>query len=592
MKKLMTGNEAIARGAWEAGVHFASAYPGTPSTEILENLSTYREIDSEWAPNEKVAMEAAIGASMAGARSMASMKQVGMNVAADPMFTYAYMGVGGGMVAISADEPGQHSSQNEQDNRHYARHAKIPMLEPSDSQECLDMMKAAFQISEEFDTMVLVRMTTRVCHSKSIVELGERKEVPIRRYEKNLQKYMTVPEISRKLRLKVEERTNRLAEYAETTPMNYAEYHGKVGVIASGVAYQYAREAFPEGTSFLKLGFTYPLPMKLIREFCGKMDELYVVEENDPIIETAVRVLGFDPKGYHFFPFSGEQTPDVLRTALTGKSRPTIDFDRSKVVARPPALCAGCPHRGVFYELGRRKDLMIAGDIGCYTLGYPEPFNAMDFNLCMGASISAGHGAQKVFSMQPGCKMRVVSVIGDSTFFHTGVNSLLEVVYNKSNTLTIILDNRITGMTGHQQNPGTGYNAMGEEANVTDIEALVRACGVKKIWKVDPNDLSAVNSALDEALAITDEPTVIITRWPCALKKFSKEDKAEFPGMFSKKDAVDPAKCIGCRLCLKSGCPALSFDKAAKKAVIDREQCLGCGVCAQICPKEAISESR
>lgn len=590
MKKLLTGNEAIARGAWEAGLHFASAYPGTPSTEILENLSTYPEIVSEWAPNEKVAMEAAIGASIAGARAMASMKQVGMNVATDPMFTFAYMGVGGGMVAITADEPGQHSSQNEQDNRNYARFAKIPLLEPSDSQECKDMMKLAFEISEEYDTMVLLRMTTRVCHSKSIVELEDRQEVAIRPYKKNLQKYMTVPEISRKLRLNVEDRTKRLEEYAEASPLNFADYKGKVGVISSGVAYNYAREAFPAGTSFLKLGFTYPLPTKLLREFCSQMDELYVVEENDPILENAVRIMGFSPKGYDFFPFSGEQTPDVLRKALTGASHPTIHWDKEKVVPRQPALCAGCPHRGVFYDLSRRPNLMIAGDIGCYTLGFAEPYNAMDFNLCMGASISAGHGAQKVFSMQPDCKTRVVSILGDSTFFHTGINSLLEVVYNHSNTVTFILDNRITGMTGHQQNPGSGYTAMGQEATITDLEALVRACGIRNVWKVNPNDLSAVGAALDAALAVTQEPSVIITRWPCALKRFSPADKEEFPEMFTTKETVDSQKCIGCRLCLKCGCPALSFNSNTKKAVIDRAACLGCHICSQICPKDAIAK--
>ncbi len=594
MKQLLTGNEAIARGAWEAGVHFASAYPGTPSTEILEALSACPELYSEWAPNEKVAMEAAIGASMAGARSIVSMKHVGMNVAADPMFTYAYMGVGGGMVAVTADEPGQHSSQNEQDNRNYARFAKIPLFEPADSQECKEMIQAAFRLSEEFDTMVLVRLTTRVCHSKSIVELGERQEVPIRPYEKNIQKFMTVPEISRKLRLRVEERTRRMAELSEVSPFNRAEYlpGGKVGVVASGMAYYYAKEAFPEGTSFLKLGFTYPLPQGLIREFCSRMEELYVVEENDPILENAIRAMGFDPKGYHFFPFSGEQTPDVLRKALTGASYPAIPHSRELVVPRPPALCAGCPHRGVFYQLSRRKGIMIAGDIGCYTLGFAEPYQAMDFNVCMGASISAGHGAQKVFQMQPGCGTRVVSVIGDSTFFHTGVNSLLEVVYNHSNTVTIILDNRITGMTGHQQNPGTGYNAMGQQATITDLEALVRACGIRQLWKVDPNDLGQVQEALDAALAVTDEPSVIITRWPCALKRFSDADRAEFPDMFPGAEAVDPGRCIGCRVCLGSGCPALSFDTTAKKAVIDPAQCLGCHICAQICPKGAIGKAR
>jgi indolepyruvate ferredoxin oxidoreductase alpha subunit len=497
------------------------------------------------------------------------------------------MGVNGGMVVVSADEPGQHSSQNEQDNRNYAKFAKMPMLEPADSQECKDMIGLAFEISERFDTPVLFRMTTRVCHSKGIVECAERREVPIRHYKKDVTRTVTVPALARVMRVRLEERLARLKEYSETCPLNRIEWgERKTGVIASGLAYYYAKEVFGDSASYLKLGFTYPLPEKLIREFCSGVENLYVIEENDPILEEAVRMLGFAPHGRDTFPFCGELTPDVLRKSLYGETFPSVDYDRTKVVPRPPMLCAGCPHRGLFYELGKRKNVMVSGDIGCYTLGFSPPYNAMDCNICMGASISAGHGAQQIFSMQPDSPMRVVAVIGDSTFFHTGVNSLLDVVYNGSKTVTVILDNRITGMTGHQENPGSGLNIRREKTNETDIEALVRALGVDKIRTVNPNELKEVRGALDWALSL-DEPSVIITRWPCVLKKFSEQDKTEFPGAFREKMTVSSA-CIGCRICLKCGCPALSFDGVQKKAVIDRNMCVGCGVCVQVCPKSAI----
>lgn len=587
MKKLMTGDEAIARGAYEAGVRHASAYPGTPSTEILENLATYKEIYAEWAPNEKVAIESAIGAAVAGARSMVSMKHVGMNVAADPMFTWAYMGVNAGNVIVTADEPGMFSSQNEQDNRNYAKAAKLAMLEPSDSQECIDMMKAAFDLSEEYDTPFMIRMTTRVCHSKSIVELSERKEVPLKEWTKNPAKYVCLPAMARNLRVKLQERMDRLAAYSETSPFNRMEMRDtSVGVIASGVCYYYAKEVFGDRASYLKLGFTHPLPANLIRDFCSKVDKVYILEENDPYIEEFVKQQGCACIGKDVFPYTGELTPDVIRECLGEKNTNKIDFDRSKLIGRAPTFCAGCPHRGLFYRLGKKKNIMISGDIGCYTLAASKPYSAMDSTVCMGASISLGHGAQRAFNLGDSGR-RVVTVLGDSTFFHTGINSLINTVYNKSNTVNIILDNRITGMTGHQENPGTGFTAKGEPTTLISIESLVKAIGIKHVYVIDPNNLALVDETLDKCLAL-DEPSVIITRWPCVLKKFSQADKEEFGGMFSTKNKVDEEKCIGCKACLRTGCPALSFDKASKKVRISHAQCVGCDVCTQVCPKDAI----
>ena len=587
MRKLMTGDEAIARGAYEAGVSYASAYPGTPSTEILENLATYEEIYAEWAPNEKVAMESAIGASVAGLRSMVSMKHVGMNVAADPMFTWAYMGVNGGNVIVTADEPGMFSSQNEQDNRNYAKAAKIAMLEPSDSQECIDMVKAAYELGEKFDTPFIIRMTTRVCHSKSIVELSERAEVAPKEWKKNPAKYVCLPAIARKLRVSLEERLDKLRAYSETTPFNRVEMGDtKVGVIASGICYYYAKEVFGDNASYLKLGFTNPLPANLIRDFCSKVDKVYVLEENDPYIEEFVKQQGCECTGKDLFPYTGEMTPDVIRQCITGKPNKVMEFDKSKLIGRAPTFCAGCPHRGLFYRLGKRKDIMISGDIGCYTLAAGKPYSAMDSTVCMGASFSLGHGAQKAFKAE-GLSRRVVTVLGDSTFFHTGINSLINTVYNKSNTVNIILDNRITGMTGHQNNPGTGYTAKGEETTLISIEKVVRAIGVKHVYVINPNQLDEVDATLDKCLAL-DEPSVIITRWPCVLKKFSKEDKEEFTELFNTKNKVDAEKCVGCKACLKTGCPALSFDKKEKKVSISHAQCVGCDVCTQVCPKAAI----
>ncbi len=589
MKMLLTGNEAVARGAWEAGVRYASAYPGTPSTEILETIAEYKDdVLAEWAPNEKVAFEAAMGGAFAGARTLAAMKHVGVNVAADPLFTMAYIGTNGGMVLVTADEPGQHSSQNEQDNRQYARFAKVPLLEPSDSQESLDMMKVAYDVSEEFDTPVLVRMTTRVCHSKGIVEVGGRVEVPIRPFVKNVQKYMTVPSFAQKMRVKVEARMGRLLEYSDASPLNYIEWNDRaVGVVATGAAYRFAREVFGDRASYLKLGFTNPLPDERIREFCAGVEKIYVVEENDPIVEERVRMLGFACSGKDVFPPYGELTPDVLRKSLYGETLPHLDASAENVVARPPSLCAGCPHRGFFYELGKRKNVIVAGDIGCYTLGFSDPFNAMDYNVCMGASISSGHGFQQVLDMIPDDKRRVLSVMGDSTFFHTGFNSLLDVIYNGSRTVNVILDNRITGMTGHQQNPGTGFTLQGKPTKVVDIEALVRAIGIEHVVSIDPNDLTAVKNAFDWAFSL-DEPSVIITRWPCVLKKFTEADKTEFPTIFKAQCRVIEETCIGCRMCLRTGCSSLVYDAATNKVRIDPAQCVGCGVCLQVCKPVAI----
>lgn len=587
MKKLMTGDEAIARGAYEAGVRHASAYPGTPSTEIMENVSTYEEIYAEWAPNEKVAMESAVGASMAGARSMASMKHVGVNVAADPLMTFAYMKVNGGSVLVTADEPGMFSSQNEQDNRNYAKMGKMPMFEPADSQECVDMMKEAYEVSEKYGAVVIMRMVTRVCHSKSLVEIGERKEVGIKEWKKDPQRYVCLPAHARVMRVALEERTKQLAEYSETTKFNYAEMGGtKVGVIASGPSYYYAKEVWGEDASYLKLGFTNPLPAEMIKDFCSKVDEVYIVEEDDPYIEEFVQRLGIKCHGKDTFPSYGEMTPNVLRKALYGEELPQVEYNKEKVIKRPPTFCAGCPHRGLFYRLGKRKDVMISGDIGCYTLATGAPYNAMDACICMGGSISMGHGAQQVFN-RAGVKKKVITVLGDSTFFHTGVNSLINTVYNNSNTINIILDNRITGMTGHQQNPGTGFNVKGEAAPMINIEELVKAIGIKHVKVIDPNNLKEVDDAFDAFMEL-DEPSVIITRWPCVLKKFSDADLEEWPNLFKTKNVVDAEKCIGCKQCQKTGCPALIFDKEAKKVHISRADCVGCDVCAQVCPVEAI----
>ncbi|MGL4797640.1 MAG: thiamine pyrophosphate-dependent enzyme, partial [Paraclostridium sp.] len=493
-----------------------------------------------------------------------------------------------GMILVSADEPGMHSSQNEQDNRNYAKFAKIALFEPSNSQEAKDMLKEAYKISEIYDTPVLYRVTTRLCHSKGIVNCEEREEVGVREYRKDIQKRVTVPAFARPLRVKVEERLNKLLDYSNSTPLNYIEINDKkIGIIASGVCHTYAKEVFGKDASYLKLGFTNPLPDKKIKEFADTVDTLYVIEENDKFIEDQVKAMGIEIIGKDLFPYTGEMTPDVIRKTMFGETKPTIEYNESLVVPRPPTLCSGCPHRGFFYELGKRKNVMVSGDIGCYSLAFADPYNSLDSIVCMGASLSAGHGAQQVFNMNEDNNMRVVGVLGDSTFFHTGINSLLDISYNQSNAISVILDNRITGMTGHQQNPGTGYTLQGKPVKEVDIEKLVLACGIENVRTIDPNNLKDVKETIDWALKL-DEPSVIITRWPCVLKKFSSQDKEEFKGAFTQSCSVDNDACIGCKLCIKSGCPSLSFEKDIKKACIDKNSCVGCEVCSQICPKNAI----
>ena len=589
MKKLMTGNEAIARGAYEAGVKYASAYPGTPSTEILENIALYKDdIVAEWAPNEKVALESAAGGAFAGARTLASMKHVGLNVAADPLFTVAYTGINGGFVVITADEPGMHSSQNEQDNRNYAKSAKVPLLEPSTSQEAKDMMKMAYEISENFNTLVIMRLTTRLCHSKGLVECEDRNEVGIKPYEKVV-KRVTVPANARLLRVDVEEREKKLYKFSNETEVNYMEINegAKVGVISSGMCFNFAKEVFNNNASYLKLGFTNPMPDEKIKEFASKVEKIYIVEENDKFIEEHVKSLGVDCIGKDILPAYGEMTPDVIRKSIFKENFKHEDIDPDLVIPRPPTFCAGCPHRGLFYELGKRKDVVVAGDIGCYTLGFASPYNAMDFVVCMGASLSSAHGCQKVLNMVDGNEKRVIGVLGDSTFFHTGINSLIDVIYNKGNSISIILDNRITGMTGHQENPGSGFTLQGDDTTAINIEQVVRALGMKNIRVINPNKLDEVRDALDWAISL-DEASVIITRWPCALKRFSQADIDEFGKVFTDKCVVDEEKCVGCKKCTKTGCPAISVNKETKKALIDKNQCLGCEVCLQVCPKDAI----
>ncbi len=590
MKKILTGNQAVARGAYEAGVHFASAYPGTPSTEILENIATYKEMVAEWAPNEKVALEAVIGASIAGGRSLAAMKHVGVNVAADPLFTFSYTGVTGGSVIITADEPGMHSSQNEQDNRNYAKFAKIPMMEPSTAQEAKDMIIDAYDLSETYDSIVMFRMTTRVCHSKSSVELGERTNVPIVKYEKNFNKYVAVPAIGRALRHTVEERMNRLKEYSETSKWNYSvDNKQTIGVIASGISYEYAWEALGETADYLKLGFTNPLPAKLISDFCDQHDKVYIIEENDPYIEEFAKTLGKEVIGKELFPYTGEMTPDVIKRHILSENVEGIVNDPELFVGRPPTFCSGCPHRGFFYELGKkRKKIVVSGDIGCYSLAVGEPYDMMDWLICMGASFSSGHGAQRIFDMNSEEQRRVVSIMGDSTFFHTGINSLLNVVYNGGNTINVILDNRITGMTGQQDNPGSGFKIQGQETIIGDIEGICKAIGIKHIRKVNPNQLDDVKETINWALEL-DEASVIITDWPCVLKKkYNDDDLNIYKDMWKTKDIVLQDKCVGCKACLRSGCPSLVFNAEEKKVSIDTATCVGCDVCLQICPYDAI----
>jgi indolepyruvate ferredoxin oxidoreductase alpha subunit len=589
MKHLLTGNEALARGAYEAGVTYASAYPGTPSTEILENVAEYKaDIVAEWAPNEKVALETAIGASIAGARSLAAMKHVGVNVAADPLFTFGYTGVTGGMVLVSADDPGCHSSQNEQDNRYYAKFAKIAMIEPSNSQESLDYIKAAYDISEQFNVAVLFRMTTRVCHSKSIVEFGQRKEFPIIPYVKNPGKYVASPATAKVLHPIVEEKLLKLEAFSNETPLNRIEWNDKkVGIITSGVAYQYAVDVFGTNASYLKLGFSFPLPMQKIRDFAAQVENLYIIEELEPFIEEQLKAAGISCIGKEKIPRVGELNPDIIAKALLGTDSQSIAMSADKKVGRPPTLCAGCPHRGFFYALTKKKNVMVTGDIGCYTLGAAEPLNMVDTVIDMGASISMGHGASMAFKKNNVDK-RVVTVIGDSTFFHTGVNSLMHVAFNKGNTVNVILDNRITGMTGHQENPGTGFTLMGEETGQIDIPALCSAIGIQHVVTVNPLKLDDMSKVIDDAFAF-DGPSVIITRWPCVLKNFTEQDIKEFKLVKSRCHVIDE-KCKGCRVCTKTGCPAISFNKETKLASIDEHMCVGCEVCLQACPFKAIEK--
>lgn len=589
MKQLLTGNEAIARGAYEAGLVFASAYPGTPSTEVLENLANYKnELYCEWAPNEKVALEAAMGASIAGVRSLVAMKHVGVNVAADPLFTAAYTGVTGGFVLVTADDPGMHSSQNEQDSRNYATAAKVLMLEPSDSKEAKEFTKLAFTLSEKFDTPVMLRVTTRICHSKSLVDLQERVGKNPIPYERNIAKYVATPANGKVLRRKLIDRLAAMEEYSNKAEINVAEYNGnEIGVISAGVAYQYAREVFGDDASYLKLGMTYPMPMGLIREFASKVKKLYVIEEMDPYIENHVKMAGIDCIGKSVIPEMDELNPDIVRKAVFNIENKTIQTMKEAIV-RPPTLCAGCPHRALFYALGKKKNLMITGDIGCYTLGSTPPLSAMDTCICMGASISAGHGAKKAFE-QIGVDRKVISVIGDSTFFHSGITGLIDVVYNKGNSLTVILDNRTTGMTGHQDNPGTDYTLMGESTSQVNIPLLCKAVGIKEdnIYTINPLNLEESGRILDEALA-KGEPAVVITRWPCVIKKFSDRDKEEFD-LKQKKYIINQEKCTGCRTCIRTGCPAIY---SGKKIVINQEACVGCSICKQVCPFDAIEQER
>ena len=576
MKTLMLGNEAVARGLYEAGCSFVSSYPGTPSTEITECVALYKDVYAEWAPNEKVAMEAAFGASLAGKRSFCAMKHVGLNVAADPLFTVGYTGVNAGFVIGVADDAGMHSSQNEQDSRHYARASKIPMLEPADSAEALAFTKLAYELSEQFDTPVFIKMCTRVSHSQSIVEPGDRIEVS-KTYEKNPQKYIMMPGNAKRRHPIVEERTNALIQWAETAEINRIEEGSdrKIGIITSSTSYQYVKEVCGDRYSVLKMGMIWPLPKQKIIDFAASVDQLVIVEELDSFIETHCRQLGIDCIGKEKFPCIDEFSQNLVAEKLGAAVETGTKLDAA-IPPRPPVMCAGCPHRGLYYTLAKNK-VTALGDIGCYTLGAVLPLAALDTTICMGASISGMHGFTKAGGAEG---RKVVAVIGDSTFMHSGVTGLINMAYNESCGTVIIVDNSITGMTGHQQNPTTGFNLKGDPCTKIDLETLCRAVGIRRVRVVDPYDLAACDAAIKEETAV-DEPSVIISRRPCALLKYVKHKKP----IIANSD-----KCVGCKACMKIGCPAISI--VDKKARIDNTLCTGCGVCAQLCKFGALTAAK
>lgn len=571
-KKLLIGNEAVARGLYEGGCRVISSYPGTPSTEITECAATYDDMYSEWAPNEKVAAEVAIGAAIAGARSFCGMKHVGLNVAADPLFTASYTGVNAGMVLAVADDPGMHSSQNEQDSRHYAKASKVMMLEPADSAECLSFAKMAFELSEQFDTPVILRLTTRIAHSRSLVELGERVDNGVREYKKDPQKYVMMPGMAKVRHVVVEDRIQKQIAWAETAPINKVEYHDtKIGVITSGICYQYAKEALGDKASYLKLGCVYPLPVKLIQDFAAKCDKVYVVEELDPFLEEHCKQIGVTVIGKDAFTLQGEYFQSLVKQVILGEATQSISTDL-EIPPRPPVLCAGCPHRGLYYALKKLK-VTVSGDIGCYTLGALQPLAMMDTCVCMGASVSGLHGRNKANTAN---EKNSVAVIGDSTFMHSGVTGLINIAYNQSNSTVIILDNSITGMTGHQENPTTGKTIKGDPTTAVSLEKLAEAVGIRRVRVVDPYNLKETETVIREELA-AEEPSVVISRRPCVLLKHVKHN----PPFQVNKD-----KCTGCKMCMKIGCPAISFKDG--KSQIDFTQCVGCNVCTQLCHFNAI----
>ncbi len=575
MKQLMLGNKAFARGLYEAGCMVVSSYPGTPSTEVTEEAAKYDEIYCEWAPNEKVALEVAFGASLAGRRSFCGMKHVGLNVAADPLYTASYTGVNGGLIICVADDPGMHSSQNEQDSRHHAIASKVPMLEPSDSAEACEFAKKAYELSEQYDTPVIIKMCTRVAHSQSVVDTAERVVPDPKPYEKNPAKYIMAPANAIKKHPLVEERMRRLAEYAEDCPFNRVEMGDtKLGIITSSTCYQYAKEVFGDKACILKLGMVNPLPKKLILDFAAKVEKLVIIEELDPIIENHCKQLGLTLSGKDLLPMEGEFSQNMIAEKL-GVEVPKGNRLDEQMPGRPPVMCAGCPHRGMFYTLKQNK-CTVLGDIGCYTLGSAPPLTAIDMVLCMGASLSSIHGFNKATAGQ--CEGKTVAVIGDSTFVHSGMTGLANIAYNQSNSTVIILDNSITGMTGHQQNPTTGYNIKGDPAGKIDLEALVRAMGINRVRVVDPYDLAACDQVVKEELA-APEPSVIISRRPCVLLKYVKA---------APPLKVDCEKCVGCKSCMRLGCPAISVKNG--KAVIDTTLCVGCGVCSQLCKFGALQK--